>query len=90
MHDHSPDEIAVLDALAEAAIVRPEIAAPDGDLRYHVRPSALREALAWIPDEYHLRSSRHSLGERVVAAVIANARAVGRSPYTLTLYALDL
>lgn len=78
--------IAVLDALHEAAITRPEIAAPDS--AHFVKARALREAFAFIPDEHHRPGT--SIGERFVASVIANAVAAGRSPYTIALFALDI
>lgn len=81
-HQHS----AVLDALHEAAITRPEIAAPFS--AHYVKASALREAFAFIPNEHHRPGA--TIGERFVASVIANAVAAGRSPYTIALFALDI
>jgi hypothetical protein len=46
------------------------------------------EAMQWIPDEHH--STRGTVQERFVASVIANARAVGRAPYTVACMALDI
>ncbi|HUT74376.1 MAG TPA: hypothetical protein VM221_06040 [Armatimonadota bacterium] len=78
------EQTSVLDALIEVAILRPEIAA---DSPHFVSSRALRQALAFIPDEHH--TSDHAIGARFVASVVANARALARSPYTVALFALD-
>jgi len=51
------------------------------------RRADFAEALKFVPDEFH--GSEHSLEDRFVAAVVRNAVAVGRSPYTVALFALD-
>ena len=87
MHPHRDTEItAVHDALTEAAVTLPEIANPHS--RFGVSDSALRDAMRFIPDEHH--ACDFDLGARFVASVIANARAAGRSPYTVALFALDI
>lgn len=78
--------IAVLDALHEAAITQPEIAAPNS--AHFVKASTLQEAFAFIPNEHHQPGA--TIGERFVSSVIANAVAAGRSPYTIALFTLDI
>lgn len=73
----------VHDAIFEAAVVRPELAAEIG-----LSSAAYREAMTMIPDEYH-RPGR-TLRERFIASVIANAADMGISPYTMACFALDL
>lgn len=46
------------------------------------------QALRFIPDEFHVR---YALDEdRFVASAARNAEALGRSAYTVALYALDI
>jgi hypothetical protein len=85
MTTYSDKQIAVLDALHEVSITRPEIASDTSG--FFVKASTLRAAFDFIPDEYRLR--RATLGETFVASVIANATAIDRSPYTVALFALD-
>ncbi len=73
----------VHEALHEAAIVRPELATENG-----LKLSAFREALRFIPNEFHARNT--NLRDRFVASVVSNARAANRSPYTVALFALDV
>ena len=81
MQDHA---LAVHDALAEAA-QHPELVSPGS---YRLRPSVLRTATAVLPDE-HQRSG-DTPEAAFIATCIANAIAVGRDPYTIALFALDL
>lgn len=45
-------------------------------------------AMRFIPDEFH--SDHRDPRDRFIASVVANARAAGRSAYTVALFAMDV
>ena len=51
-------------------------------------PVDFAAGLRFIPDEFH--SQTRNLRTRFAESAIANARAVGRSAYTVALFALDI
>ena len=85
-NNHDNDRMAVLDYLYEHAILFPKHA---GDTGYALTDRVLIDALASIPDEFHVAG--HLVpGERFIQSVIAEAKSRKADPYDVAEFALDL
>jgi hypothetical protein len=81
---HEKQRLAVYDYLTEHAARFPHHAGTIGTLSDRV----YRQALLSIPDEFHAKAATPS--ERFIKSVIAEAQHLGRDPYHVAEFALDL